>query len=134
MSLAFALSKDGDLVSFIEGCIPSIERIEERLVIVTYEGDWADEITVTGTRLFTVPEWDELIRRVEEYFSNGGELSKYIGSNQTIYYNSFKEWRYCYKEMPVHPEYADMVKVLYSNSIFNNAQSKHFYYPELEDE
>jgi hypothetical protein len=101
-----------------------------KYVLVSYEGDWADEVTVKGFMATTFDAWQETMEEVKEHFDKGGTLSHSIGSNEEIEYDQYRSWISDYKVRPLSEEEFQAFQLV--KSLTNDDLDYHFYYPDID--
>lgn len=95
------------------------EQKQETYFIVSYEGNWGDELDFGGKALFTQTEWDELIENTKQKFTEGQNVIAYAPNDQAVTYDNFDDWFYCYQLQEVPKEHFDVLK-LYSDCMYND--------------
>ena len=69
---------------------------KSNMILVTYEGNWADEIDVQASMITSVEDWNEICDQAKTTFTECEVCTHHIGSNQEIEYYSYEEWFDCY--------------------------------------
>ncbi len=77
--------------------------------LITYRGNWADEITVTGWSLQTEKQWKKYLETFEQVFKEEDEYSFGIGSNEQVEYDSFPEFKKAFQVKEISEEEAKVL-------------------------
>lgn len=65
---------------------------ENKEYLITYSDNWADEMDIDGHRIMSGSELNEYIKYAKLVFKKDGCYDYYIGTNQEINYESFKDF------------------------------------------
>jgi len=65
---------------------------KEQLYYVSYSSNWADEMDIEGGQIMTKSIKDKFFKLVKERIEDGG-YSVYVGSNESIEYDTFKKFK-----------------------------------------
>lgn len=61
-------------------------------LLIKYRDNWADEIDVEGFVVVKKSDWEALLNKMQAFFSARISWEFGIGTNEEIYYSTFKEW------------------------------------------
>lgn len=66
-------------------------------VLVTYNGNWADEMDISAIQIFDKADWDKVVAFAKTYTS---DITVCIGTNEEVEFDNGKDWL---KKMHVKP-------------------------------
>lgn len=89
---------------------PAPNITSEKHLLITYHGDWADEMDVHGFFLTTQTRWNNYVEGVREHFENNSEHSYYVGTNEEIIYESAEMVLNDYDVKEISSEDAEVIK------------------------
>lgn len=82
-------------------------------VLVKYSVNYADEFDCDGLGIFTLDRWDIIVSNTKKAFKDcNTSIELYFGSNESIEFESFKEWYNCFSVTPITQEEYDTLKQL----------------------
>ena len=58
-------------------------------VLVTYNGNWADEMDISAIHIFDKADWDKVVAFAKSYKS---EISVCIGTNEEVEFDNGNDW------------------------------------------
>jgi hypothetical protein len=90
-------------------------------VVVVFGDNWADEMDISGVRIFTSEEWQEIQDRIPDK-----PFNIYIGSNQDIEYESKQDYLSNFEATPITAEQAAWLQSILGTRF------GHFPNPEFE--
>jgi len=65
----------------------------EQMVYVKWESNWADEMDVFGSSVMTITDYNDMMYMAEKVInSHNGEYEIYVGTNESIYYDTFDDF------------------------------------------
>ena len=83
--------------------------------LVKFEDNWADEIDISGFKLFEKDKWEELKKKI---LTITGEINIYFGSNEDNEYDNAEDLLSCFKTYPITSEQYNLILKLFPSGEF----------------
>ncbi len=84
-------------------------------VLLIGNNNWSDEIELDFFAAMPVERWESLQERTKKAFEAGIRNEFYIGTNEAVELNSYKEWRKQFTVKQISPEEYSMIKNLFGS-------------------
>lgn len=82
----------------------------EKYKLVIGDKNYADEFDVEAYGVFTETQWKNKVKAMKELFEHNGEVDAYFGTNEFLYFTSFKEWQSCLRIKNITEDEAKFLK------------------------
>lgn len=92
-------------------------------VLVKYDSNWADEMDVSGFRIFTEEEYKNWKLGWKEHFEEEEEYTYYVGTNEEIPYDDLEELMRDFEVSEITEEEAATI----SRALLNGGRSYGFF-------
>lgn len=84
----------------------------EQMYLVQYHDNWADEMDIEGGRVMSKEEKEEYFDSFKATIEGEGFYAYYIGTNEDILYESWSDFKDCFRVKKISLEEAKVLKKL----------------------
>lgn len=72
-----------------------------------FKSNWADEMDITGMFICHEDHWKLIEHAARKWFLDEGTMIYFVGTNEEIEYESYEDWRGCFRFSPLSDERTD---------------------------
>jgi len=93
--------------------------MEEKLLLIQFGANYADEFDVAGFTIMKESEWEEHLEEAEKLFEEGPQ-ERYFGTNECIDFKDFDDYESAFDVDDITAEEAAVIRKFFGEWSFGN--------------